>query len=83
MWLQQTEYKFGGSAEYEQYYLDFINGKRWDGDKSNRSVENVVLYQLEGAIGGLVSEKVPGDIILKAYQAASLSADLLRGIEES
>jgi hypothetical protein len=63
--------------------LDFINGKRWDGDKSNRSVENVVLYQLEGAIGGLVSDKVPGDIILKAYQAASLSADLLRGIEES
>jgi len=39
-------------------------------------------YALAVTIGVLVSDKVPEDVILKAYQAASLSADLLRGIED-
>lgn len=77
-----TDYKFGGSAEYEQYYWDFINGKRWDGDRNNRSIENRGLYVAESQIGALVRDGVSADIILKAYQAAFLSSDLLEGVKD-
>ncbi|MFI8711975.1 copper amine oxidase N-terminal domain-containing protein [Brevibacillus brevis] len=58
------------------YYVRYVNGERWDGNRSNRSELNIGLFQAEQNIGALVKAGVSKDTILKSLKAVQASADL-------
>lgn len=74
-------YRFGGERN-EVYFYEFLNGKRWDGDRSNRTEENRGLFQAEDQIGVLVSDGLSNDTVVEMYKAASLARDLLSGSKD-
>ncbi|MGE7662656.1 copper amine oxidase N-terminal domain-containing protein [Peribacillus sp. NPDC097197] len=66
----------GGSKESSMFYNEYIQGARWDGDRSNRSSRNIDLKQAEGDIGELVENNVSVKEIEKAYKTMSVALDL-------
>ncbi len=71
------ESKFGGSDH--EYYLEYLDGARWSGNKKDRSARNIGLYYAEAQLGDLVKDGVSKEEIIKVRTLASIAYDLLDG----
>lgn len=75
---------YGITKEEENYFLSYLDGKRWDGSRSNDSPENVALYIAEESLGDLVKAGVSkSEIIrlLKINRAALDAKEPARGVD--
>jgi hypothetical protein len=73
----QGTYKLGD--RYHEYYIEYINGARWSGDKSDRSDRNRGLFAAEREIGALVEAGLSQEQIEKAYEASLLAYKAIGG----
>lgn len=71
------ESKFGGSDH--EYYLEYLDGARWSGNKKDRSARNIGLYYAEAQLGDLIKAGVSKEEIIKVRTLASIAYDLLDG----
>ncbi|ASA25621.1 copper amine oxidase N-terminal domain-containing protein [Paenibacillus donghaensis] len=62
---------------YTEYYYKYIEGYRWSGDTSDRSIQNRGLKSAEDSIGVLVADGVSIEEIERVYQAQSIAIRLL------
>lgn len=62
---------------YSEYYYMYIDGHRWSGNTSDRSIENRGLKSAEDSIGVLVKNGVSVKEIERVYQAQSIAIRLL------
>lgn len=62
---------------YSEYYYKYIEGQRWSGNNSDRSIQNRGLKSAEDSIGVLVTDGVSIEEIERVYQAQSIAIRLL------
>ncbi|WP_316569890.1 hypothetical protein [Neobacillus sp. YIM B06451] len=67
-------------AEYHQYYLDYINGARWDGNNDNQSDRNMILRMAEGSLGELVRAGLSKTEIEKIFRTSIVANNLISTI---
>ncbi|WP_445612988.1 copper amine oxidase N-terminal domain-containing protein [Geobacillus sp. YF-1] len=68
---------FGESRN--KYYLEYLDGARFNGDKRDRSERNVGLYLAQGSIGELVSAGVSKEGVIRAWKTGFLAGTLASG----
>ncbi|WP_201317576.1 stalk domain-containing protein, partial [Paenibacillus sp. EPM92] len=71
------ESNFGGSDH--EYYLEYLDGARWSGNKKDRSARNIGLYYAEAQLGDLVKAGVSKEEIIKVRTLATIAYDLKEG----
>lgn len=64
---------------FDSYYQDYLDGARWDGNKSNGSERNRMLYAAEQALGPLQKAGVAKSDIIKLYNLSLIPAELDNG----
>ena len=71
------ESSFGGSDH--EYYLEYLDGARWSGDKKDRSARNIGLYYAEAQLGDLVKAGVSKEEIVNVKTLSSIAYDIKDG----
>lgn len=71
------ESSFGGSDH--EYYLEYLDGARWSGDKKDRSARNIGLYYAEAQLRDLVKAGVSKEEIVKVKTLSSIAYDIKDG----
>lgn len=69
---------YGINKLEEQYFLSYLDGKRWDGNRSNDSPENVALYAAEEYLGDLVRAGVKKEVIIEIMKIEKAARKKLR-----
>lgn len=64
------------SSKDYKYIIKYLDGERWDGNRGNRSEQNLGLAYAESNLGYLVKAGVDKNTILKAVEAFYKASDL-------
>ncbi|MCA0971360.1 Ig-like domain-containing protein [Halobacillus litoralis] len=56
-------------GKYEEYFMDYLNGERWSGDRTDRSERNMGLKFAENEFYQLTEYNIPKDDIIHLYKA--------------
>lgn len=67
-------------GEYSEYYNMFLEGKRWSGNKNDRSDQNIGLFIAEEVMGILVKAGVNKKEIVKLIKAQEIAQELKSSI---
>lgn len=71
-----NQISFGG--KYAQYYEEYLNGERYNGNRRDRTEKNIGLFYADSSIGDLVNEGVSEEEIKKLWKAAVIANELYK-----
>lgn len=70
------------NPRYGTYYLEYLDGARWDGNRTNSADRNVGLKFAEDDLSDLIKNGVAKEEILKIWTALQLADQLVKSGEE-